>query len=186
MKRIFLSALLILAFSSNDLMAKTAYNKADKIAQVGIGVGGLGGFYGTSSIPVISVGLDFGIEDYISVGGVAGYTSSKYDGLFGFANATYRWKYTYFTLGARGSYHFLQIPNEKFDVYAGLGLGYNIVSSSYDGPAANKVLVAAASGSYLFFAVHAGGRYYFSKNFAGYAELGYGLGILNIGIAMRI
>jgi len=176
--------LLLLPFCITGAMARTAYNKADKVAQVGIGIGGLGGFYGTSSLPVISVGLDFGVHEYVSIGGVAGYSSSKIE--YPALNQLYRYKYTYFTLGARGSYHFLQIPNEKFDVYAGAGLGYNIVSASYDGPATLMGFATTASGSYLFFAVHAGGRYYFSPNFAAYAELGYGLGILNIGIALRL
>lgn len=178
--------LLLLPFCVTGLTAKTAYNKADKVAQVGIGVGGLGGFYGTSSLPVISVGLDFGMHEFISIGGVAGYSSSKIEYPVLLQNQQYRYKYTYFTLGARGSYHFLQIPNEKFDVYAGAGLGYNIVSASYDGPATLQGFAVASSGSYLFFGVHAGGRYYFSPNFAAYAELGYGLGILNVGIALRL
>jgi hypothetical protein len=178
--------LLLLPFCVSGLVAKTAYNKADKVAQVGIGIGGLGGFYGTSSIPVISAGLDFGVHEFVSVGGVVGYTSSKYEGLFGFGNAAYSWKYTYITLGARGSYHFLQLPNEKLDLYGGLGLGFNIVSSKYTGTAVNQALITGASGSYMFLGFHAGGRYFFSPNFAAYAELGYGLGILNVGIALRL
>ena len=186
MKTLFISALLLVCFATMDLTAKTAYNKGDRIAQIGIGIGGLGGFYGSSSMPLISAGLDFGIEKYISVGGVVGYSASKYESpFFGTANSRYSWKYTYITLAVRGSYHFLQIPEEKFDVYGGLSLGYNIVSAKSEGTNVNNVVVTGASGSYLFFGVHAGGRYYFSKTFAAYAELGYGLGILNVGIALK-
>ena len=41
------------------------------------------------------------------------------------------------------------------------------------------------SASYLEFGGFVGGRYYFSPNLAAQAELGYGLGILNIGIAYK-
>jgi hypothetical protein len=178
--------LLLLPFCATGVMARTAFDKTGKVAQVGIGIGGLGGFYGTSSLPVISVGLDFGVHEFVSVGGVAGYSSSKVEYPFFALNQSYSYKYSYFTLGVRGSYHFLQLPNEKLDLYGGLGLGFNIVSSKYDGTAINQVLVRGSSGSYMFLGIHAGGRYFFSPNFAAYAELGYGLGILNIGIAFRL
>lgn len=183
MKRI---VLFLLPFVVSAAIAKTPFNKTDKVAQVGIGLGGIGGFYGTSSLPVISAGLDFGVHEYVSVGGVVGYFSSKFESPVFFANQLYRWKYSYITIGARGSYHFLQIPNEKLDVYGGAGLGYNIVSATYDGPANLQGFAAGASGSYLFFGIHAGARYYFSPKFAAYAELGYGLGFLNVGIALKL
>jgi hypothetical protein len=188
MKTTIISTLLLLSLCITGAQAKTAFNKGEKVAQIGIGIGGLGGGYGSSSLPVISAGLDFGIEKFISVGGVVGYSASKFDYPFfvGNVNSAYSWKYTYFTLAVRGSYHFLQIPEEKFDVYGGLSLGYNIVSAKSEGTNINQVVVAGASGSYLFFGIHAGGRYYFSNTFAAYAELGYGLGILNVGIAMKI
>ncbi len=176
----------LLTFCITHVSAKTWYDKDVRVAQLGVGIGGLGGGYGTSSIPVISVGLDFGLTKEISVGGIAGYSSSKFDGLYGFQNSRYSWKYTYITLGARGSYHFLQVPNEKLDLYAGLGLGFNIVSSKYDGTAVNQALIVGASGSYMFLGIHAGARYSFSGNFAVYGELGYGLGILNVGIALKV
>jgi hypothetical protein len=179
-------SLLLLLICATGALAKSAFDKNGKVAQAGIGLGGIGGFYGRSSLPVISAGLDFGVHEYVSVGGVVGYFSSKFDYPLVFGNQFYGYKYSYITLGARGSYHFLQIPNEKFDVYAGAGLGYNIVSASYDGPVNLRAAAAAASSSYLFFGIHAGGRYYFSPNFAAYAELGYGLGILNVGIALRL
>ncbi|MER3523755.1 MAG: hypothetical protein C4326_06710 [Ignavibacteria bacterium] len=182
----FLLMLLLFCFAS--LSAKNAYKQGDMVGHLGLGIGGLGGFYGSSSLPVIAVGLDFGIEKYISVGGIVGYTSSSQEFNYFIINApsVYKWKYTYITIGARGSYHFYQIDNEKLDVYGGAGLGYNIVSASFQGDATRRTAVGGASGSYLFFGIHAGARYYFSPAFAAFAELGYGIGILNIGISMKL
>lgn len=166
---------------------KSIYRKGQNVAQVGIGIGGIGGFYGTSSLPVISAGVEFGIHEFVSVGGILGYSTSKYEYPFIFVGqkGVYSYKYSYITIAGRGSYH-LPLDIQNTDLYAGVGLGYTIVSSKVDGKTPSGLVIAGASGSYFFFGVHAGGRYYFSQSVAGYAELGYGFGILNVGVAFRI
>ena len=60
-------------------------------------------------------------------------------------------------------------------------LGYNIVSYSatgdYTGP--------NTYGSGLGFSLFLGSRWFFSDNLAAFAELGYGVSILNAGIALK-
>lgn len=177
----------LVVLAGNAFASKTPYAKGQTVGQLGIGVGGLGGFYGSSNLPVLSLGLDFGIEKNISVGGRVGYTSSTFESPFFVqgTNRNYRWKYTYITIAGRGSYHY-PIDNENVDLYGGIDLGYNIVSSKYEGDATTRNIVASASGSYVFWGVHLGGRYYFAKTFAAFAELGYGFGILNVGISMKL
>jgi hypothetical protein len=167
--------------------AKGWYDQNAKVAQFGIGIGGIGGFYGSSSLPVLSAGLDFGVHEFVSVGGLVGYSTSKFESpifIAGNPNA-YSWRYSYITIAARGSYH-APLDVKNTDLYGGVGLGYTIVSSKYEGPAQTGLFIAGASGSYMFFGIHVGGRYYFSPNFAAFAELGYGFGILNVGVALKI
>lgn len=187
MKTLVIVFVALIMLFSDVQAAKTPYAKGQTVGQLGIGVGGLGGFYGSSSLPVLSLGLDFGIEKNISVGGRVGYTASTVENPFFFqgANRLYRWKYTYFTIAGRGSYHY-PIDNENIDLYGGMDLGYNIVSSKYEGDAITRTVVASSSGSYLFWGIHLGGRYYFAKTFAAFAQLGYGFGILNVGISMKL
>jgi hypothetical protein len=66
-------------------------------------------------------------------------------------------------------------------------LGYNIVSSKTTGTVPYYGWAgSSASASYLEFGLFIGGRYYFSPKLAAQVELGYGLGILNIGIAYKL
>lgn len=182
-----LFAVAMLTLLSTASFAKSAYDPNAKIAQFGIGLGGLGGFYGSSNLPVLSAGADFGIDRMFSAGGRIGYTSSSFESPYfiGVTRSLYRWKYTYITIAGRGSYHY-PIENNKLDLYGGLDLGYNIVSAKYEGDVTGRTFASSASGSYMFFGVHVGGRYYFSETFAVFSELGYGFGILNVGISMKL
>lgn len=70
------------------------------------------------------------------------------------------------------------------DTYAGAMLGYNIVSSKYYGD--NEYSSSSkASGSALTYSVFAGARYYFKDNLAVFAEVGYGIAALELGIAYK-
>ena len=80
-------------------------------------------------------------------------------------------KYKTITVGARGTYHFF--TKEKFDCYASIGLGFNIntASRTTDNPNGYTSYASARSGVYSAFTV--GIRYYFTKNFGVYSELGW-------------
>ncbi len=102
--------------------------------------------------------LDFGINDNISLGGYVGYSSSKED--FSGFGANYSWKYTYIIVGARGAYHFDLVDN--MDTYAGLMLGYNVASTTYDGPGATPASPSVGGIAYSGFL---GARYHFGDTF---------------------
>jgi len=161
-------------------VGQNAYMKGNNAIHAGIGFG-MAGVYGSSTLPPITVGYEYGFEEKISLGGVLGYSGSK-ETFGGFGE----WTYTYIIIGARGGYHFLE-NNPDLDAYAGLMLGYNIVSSS-----ASTVntgfgsFSASASGSYMIFGIYGGARYYFNPNLAVYGELGYGLGFFNVGVAYKL
>jgi YadA-like C-terminal region. len=176
MKRILLiSTLLVIAVSLS--FSQMAYHKDQQVINLGIGLGGFAGAYGSGGI-AITGGYEYGVNENISLGGVVGYSSSSED--FG---AGYGYKYTYILIAARGAYHLDLFHNPKIDTYGGLLLGYNIVSNSTTGLYYGY---GSASASYLEIGLFAGGRYYFDPHWAVQAELGYGLGILNIGIAYKL
>ncbi|MGD0591391.1 MAG: outer membrane beta-barrel protein [Bacteroidota bacterium] len=183
MKRILLLSVLVVFIASMSF-GQMAYNKGDQVINIGLGLGGFAGAYGGSSGIAITGGYEYGVTENISLGGVLGYSSSSDD----YIDGTY--KYTYFLIGARGAYHLDLFHNPKIDTYGGILLGYNIVSSSwtYNGGYGDIFgsYSPSASASYLEIGIFIGGRYYFDPHWAVQAELGYGLGILNIGIAYKL
>jgi len=157
------------------------YKKGTNMINIGIGPG-LAGIYGTMDIPSISAGLQLGVHEKLSVGGIIGYSASTYD--YGhYLGQDYEWTYTYIFIGARGEYHFVDVDVDDLDLYAGLTLGYNIVSVSE--PSGFSGFYTAES-SYLLYGFHAGGRYYFSQSIGAFLELGYGVGYIVVGITFKI
>ena len=177
MKKLLFCLTLVLGVFSVKAQSGVSFDKSTSYLHAGIGFGG--GFYsGSITLPPISLSYEKAVTDKISVGGIVGYSSSKYS--YGFGGSSYDWKYTYLLIGAKGNYHFA--TTEKFDPYAGLTLGYNIVSVKSPG----EVQGYAAKGSALLFGAQVGANYYFSSNTGAFAELGYGIGILTIGLTAKL
>lgn len=175
MKKVLLSlAILIIAFSANaQKESGLSFDKSTSYLHAGIGFGG--GFYsGTITLPPVSVSYEKAVTENISVGAIVGYSSSRYNYL-----GTDEFKYTYILIGARGNYHFA--TSEKFDPYAGLTLGYNIVSVSVPSGSQNYT----AKGSALLAGGQLGANYYFSPKLGAFAEIGYGIGIFTIGLTAK-
>ena len=177
MKSLF-TALLVLVLAAS--LFADPFNKGDKIAQVGIGYG-FAFYTGSGGIPPISLGFQYGLEKKISIGGIIGYTSSTEK--WGWHNDNWEWKYTYIIIGARGEYHFLE-DSENIDAYAGLTLGYYIVSVTT--PAGYNDFGYSTGASSALFGAHVGARYYFSPKFAAFGELGYGVGYITVGVAFKL
>lgn len=157
------------------------FQNGTTMANAGIGLGTALGGLGKAR-PAISVSLDHGMWDVggpgvISLGGYIGNTGYKYTDL----GYTAKWNYT--IVGARGAYHyngFTNVPN--LDVYGGIMLGYNIVKYSSEG---DDDSMANSYGSGLGFSGFLGGRWLFSEQIGAYAELGYGVSVLNAGITFK-
>jgi len=158
---------------------KIAFDKSDKIFQVGVGMG-YGGVYGDSTIPPISATFEKGFNENVSIGGFVAYTSSE--DIWSTVGEEYGWEYSYIGIGGRGAYHYGLFDSENIDTYAGLTLGYSMVSVSTIGSGWS----GSASGSYLLFGGFAGLRYFFRPNMAVYTELGYGgLGNAVVGLSFK-
>jgi outer membrane protein W len=130
-----------------------------------------------SGIPPIGLSFEYGFTEKISAGAYLGYSSASQELGLG---TTAKWNYTYTIVGARGSYHFLN--SDKLDPYVGAMLGYNIASVTYDGPGTAPTI---ASASALIIGAHLGARYYFTDKIGAFAELGYGIAYLQLGVAVK-
>lgn len=178
------AAILAFNLSAQDNML----SKGDKVLNVGIGFGSqlYSGSGYTSSVPPISASLELGVKDdvldigSIGVGGYLGYTSSKWE--YTYFGGNWGYKYSSFVIGARGSFHYPLI--DKLDTYTGLMIGFNVVSAKEFGDI-DPLYNYDASSSRAIFAWYAGGRYYFTDNFAAMAEIGYGIAWFNIGVALK-
>ena len=153
---------LFCAMISLSVNAQNTFSKGDKIVNLGIGVGNT--FAGYSSAIPIAASFELGIKDNLfddkSSLGVGGY--------FGFASTK---GYTFLYPGVRGALHYQFV--DKLDTYAGLMLAMRLWSGH--------------GYSYTDFIIpfYIGGRYYFSNNMAAFAELGYGIAALQIGVSLK-
>ena len=117
-----------------------------------------------------------------TIGGYIGYYGSSED----ISSAFNDWeiKYSVFILGARGTYHFDFLDNDKLDPYAGLMLGYNIVSTKVEGPGSEFFTGGASSG--FGYAGIIGMKYQASDSFKIFGELGYGIAVLTLGATFNL
>ena len=191
MNRSMITVVVLALFSSLSFGQVSQVGEGAILVSGGMAAGALEGRYGSMNIPPLFVDVGFFVSDHIAVSGLAAYSHSRKS--FGDPGIySSDWSINYCTLGAEGQYHlgdlikgYWNYGNKNFDPYAGCALGYNIVTSSftysgvYGGP-------SSPGKSYLFFDLHIGARYYFTPELAGMMELGYGLGILKIGLTYNL
>jgi hypothetical protein len=144
------------------------FEAGDGLLNLGIGLTN----YYSNRMPV-GLSYEYGFTDDISAG-------AQFDYMGG--GTTYYYTVTYF--GARGSYHFnrlLNLNEEKLDLYAGVGLGYQSWRPSSDFYRNNYTY-----NSGLFLNYFVGGKYYFTKKVGAFAELGYtGISSSRIGLSFK-
>lgn len=175
MKKLFASIFACLIFATASIAQSENFNKGDKIINAGIGfINTLNtGSYWKTKVPPISGSFEYAIIDNlfndrsgIGVGAYVGYSSQKYE----YYNSSI--SYSDLVIGARGSFHY-QFVN-KLDTYAGLMIGYDIVSG--DGDAISS---GVALGYYI------GARYYFTDNFAVMSEIGDNIALITLGVSFK-
>ncbi len=187
MKRLFfvIAGLFILTSTS---FAQDVFKKGDMVVNVGIGLGNTvrSESYLKTTVPPISASFEYCVKDNLfddksslGIGGYVGYFSQKYKDSYtgGYWGSNLDLKYSDFIIGARGVLHYQFV--EKLDTYAGVALGYDIVSAS------GSYGDFSASSSALTAGVFAGARYYFTNSFAVNAELGYDISILTLGVSFK-
>ena len=159
-----------------------AYNQGDKIAQLGVSFGSYG--YGFGSIGnrgftlPVTASLEFGFHEYLSAGPYIGYASWNYSGLDN--------RFSIFSAGARGSFHYLPLINDALDLgldesdwdfYITLMLGIQSYSWRDD-----FIFAGNLNATEFVFSGVVGFRYKFNRNWGVYFEGGRGaIGYATIG-----
>jgi hypothetical protein len=136
-------------------------------------------YFGTLELktqPVYFLRGEFGVTDNIGVGGFIG---------LGLCKATYTdntdpeningFKFTSFVIGARPAFH-LPMKSEKLDVYVAGIIGFNAVSKKPIDIEHKK----------LVYGGHVGANFYFLDKIGAFAEVGYGMAIVNAGIVLKL
>jgi len=170
MKKLFLTAVIaVLGLVS----ANAQIEKGNSLISAAVGVGPTFAWSSADASLPLSLTYEYAVMDKLTVGAFGNYATAKYEG------SGYDWKWTYFFVGAVGNYHF--VNTEKFDVYAGARLGYIGVSFDDDGTG----LPDPSSGGFGY-TVQGGARYFFIKNLAVNAEVGYGFSIARLGLTLKL
>jgi len=149
MKRTFLVVLLALAVLAGTAAAGTReFWKGGIYVTPQIGVNSWGG-----SIP-FGVNAEYGLTENIGIGGSVMLNMwSEFD-----------WSSTLINFNADVAYHFTKLDMDKFDLYAGGGLGYSVYSwkwkDSGDGD------IGGSGGSGIYIPIFVGGRYFFNPKIA--------------------
>ena len=178
-----IAILFIIVFATSMIFAQGALpSKGDKFVGAKIGLGSYGagvGFGGGFEMILQEDFLNLGdIPGALGVGGSFGY-SSYTSGYYG-----YNWKYTNMVFLASVFYHADVLKNEKIDTYAKFSLGYNAGKVKYDGLDGYDYRTPTYGGVVTGSAV--GARYFFTPALAAVAEVGWGFGILRLGLDLAL
>ena len=157
------------------------YKVGTNVVSAGLGLGSaIAGYSYGAQIPGFSIQYERGLWEagpgVISVGGYVGIKTFKY------SDPDYTEKWTYSIFGVRGAYHYTGLDVEGLDLYGGLLLSYNHLSYSTTYAGSD---LSGSWGSALYLTPFVGARYYFLPSLSAFAELGYGVSTLNIGLAFR-
>jgi opacity protein-like surface antigen len=126
------------------------------------------------NIGFFSIGAQFGLH-YGHHNGVELSTQKKYNE---------SWTSVYFVPRIALYFHELLVEEaddfpENIDLYGGVGIGFNFLSHNI------SLDVKDDTKFQLGYNIFLGGRYYFKKNMSAFAEIGYGLSFLNVGLTIR-
>lgn len=182
MKKILI---LLTALTASSAGYAQQFVKGTNVISAGVGLGSsLGSFHYGSQTPALSLQYERGVWEIggpgiVSLGGYAGRKSYKYSG----SGYSQDWGYT--IIGIRSAYHYNGIQADHFDLYGGVMLSYNMLDYSYKDNNGNNIGAAGNYGSAAGFTLYLGGRYFFTPAIAAFAELGYGVSYLTLGLAFK-
>ena len=129
---------------------------------------------------------------YLGVGAYAGFQSeySRYDNYY-YAGVRYYYEHHWnnFMVAARGAYHYDKLITKDAEIYGGALIGLRFQTYSYysNSPAPNKNdFMYTGQSVWPVCSLFAGARWYFKKNIAAFAELGFGISYANLGVSYKL
>ncbi|PKP03682.1 MAG: hypothetical protein CVU11_07400 [Bacteroidetes bacterium HGW-Bacteroidetes-6] len=177
-----------IAFSANS----QTLEKGSSLFNIGVGLGGdyssYSGVYSTNT-PAVGLSFDWGFKDdigpgLITLGAYVGYKQLTYKHIYS-STYYYDWKWAYTIVGARSTYQY-EI-NDKLSLYAGLLVSVNFVKFTEKSNDPYYVYDNyTSSNSDIFLTVFGGARYGFGEHFGAFAELGYGISYLTLGVGFKL
>lgn len=193
LKKTLKALCMLTATASIPMAANAQFEKGDNVLGVGIGV--LGGYSvgwsgsGVTQSPAFSLHFDHAMGELgpgtWGLGGYVGYKTTSYKQNFIYYNYDYR--YTFLVVGARGTWHYNDWHSDKLDTYAGVLLAYKSVSfkDNTDYRNSSYLNTYTYSGSGFGPGAFIGARYYFTDKIGAYAELGYGITLIQLGLTVK-
>ena len=192
--------------SSHSNNQALCFDGNSKIINLGIGFGGINYYsnynssgWGYKTSPAFSLSYEQALPEkvgpgYLGLGIYFGFQSSNSTRTYywdknGY-NSNYYYRYTWnnYMIAARGAYHLDALNSEKAELYFGLLAGLRIQTYKYEhnNPDPNRDNYSISNSSiYPAYSLFIGGRYYFSKNIAVFAEFGYGISYLTAGVSFK-
>ena len=181
--RLLLAFVCLVSFTSVNAQS---YEVGTNVVSAGIGLGSsIAGYTYGSQSPAFSATYERGLWNVgpgvISLGAYVGFKNYKYN------DPEFAEKWNYTIVGIRGAYHYTGLNIDNLDLYGGLMLSYNHVSYKFANLTDGRggLTDAPSYGSDLFLTPFVGARYYFFPGLSAFAELGYGVSDLNLGLAVK-
>jgi hypothetical protein len=180
MKKVLVAALLVMTLSTLSYAQRTLINKGDQYVGAKLALGSIGG----ASMGFIG-NYEMGFQENIGIGATIAYSGYSEE-----VASFYKYKYDYsnILILATGTYHMDLLKNEKLDTWGALNVGYNIATAKFTWvsavPAGTPEISATAGG--FVFGLSANARYALTEQLFATASVGFGLGILNIGIDYKL
>lgn len=174
------------------------FSQGDNYLQLGYGFGfGYGrllnayqGYdgYKFSGFGPVGLSLERALTDNIGIGASLSFSTYGATWIQNGVGDSYAYSYRWNTLAilARGAYHF-SVNNDKIDPYIGVGLGFIRYGYNYtsNDPNFNETNNNISLGSPLGYQILGGIRYMFTDKIGGFAEVGYGLAVGNVGLTVK-
>jgi hypothetical protein len=165
---------------------------AEQSFSIGLGVPAISNYDYSSRSPALTAIYEYGFSDKLGIGYVGGgallsFAGSDYD--YRYLDTPFTSEYNYVVIGPRAAYHFdmVEITGDSFwsniDVYGGMFLGIRFQSYKYTNHSNGSE--QEDNKSKLATDIFTGIRYSFHDQIGAFAELGYGVAYLNLGVNIR-
>lgn len=187
------SLLLFLLIVYQPQLKAQSFNKGTVAVNAGVGFISTIRYYSVSGLhrtPVFSLSGEYGIMKLgpgVLGGGLAfGYQSASYTSNYGSLYYKDKWSTTMF--GIRGTYHPDFLNSDKYDLYGivQLSITHFGYSFSTNDPYINTYQYGNHTLSTSFHPyLLVGAKYYFTKNFGVYSELGYDISLIKLGLTFK-
>lgn len=150
---------------------------------LGLGVGGYGGYYGYlgRSLPVFHLNYEIDVADHFTLAPfVSVYTFSE---RYFWSNDFYRYRETVIPIGVKGTYYFDEIlsADSNWDFYLGGSLGFALVNARWDdGYDGNRNVYRG--GNPLFLDLHMGAEYHLNERLGVFLDLSTGVSMIGVAL----